>query len=270
VVPILFARTMKIKDRTFIVSGGSSGLGLSTVNTILKEKGYVAIVDLKGPDASSFGPASSRVRFWELDITQTEDITKVVEQVVLWTKETCSQLGGVINCAGVGTAAKIMGANGEPHSLDVWNFVLGINLTGTFNLTRIACKYLVRVPPEGPDEERGVIIMVASSAAFEGQQGQTAYSATKGALASMTLPMARDLERFGIRVVTVAPGAFITPMVAMMPKKAHTSISRDLLFPRRMGEPQEFAQTVKWILECPYVNGETIRLSGGSRLPGKL
>ncbi|KAH9026352.1 hypothetical protein EDB85DRAFT_1868990 [Lactarius pseudohatsudake] len=141
---------MKIEDRTFIVSGGSSGLGLATVETILNEKGYVAIVDLKGPDSSSFGPASSRVHFWELDISQVEDITRVVEQVVLWTKETGSQLGGVINCAGVGTAAKIINAKGEPHSLDVWNFVLGINLTGTFNLTRIACKYLATVPPEGP------------------------------------------------------------------------------------------------------------------------
>ena len=105
---------------------------------------------------------------------------------------------------------------------------------------------------------------------FEGQTGQTAYAATKGALVSMTLPMARDLERFGIRVVTVAPGAFITPMMNVTTKKVQESISRDLLFPRRMGQPHEFAQTVKWILECPYVNGETIRLSGGSRLPGKL
>ena len=163
-------------------------------------------------------------------------------------------------------------------------------MTGTFNLTRIACKYLVKVPPERPDGERGVVVMVASSAAvrprfiprstlsdaipfvsqFEGQTGQTAYAATKGALVSMTLPMARDLERFGIRVVTVAPGAFITPMMNVTTKRVQESISRDLLFPRRMGQPNEFAQTVKWILECPYVNGETIRLSGGSRLPGKL
>ncbi len=174
----------------------------------------------------------------------------------------------------------------------MWNFALAINLTGTFNLTRIACKYLVNVPPEGPDGERGVVVMVASSAAvsprlvshrstplvdiipvvlqFEGQPGQTAYAATKGALVSMTLPMARDLERFGIRVLTIAPGAFITPMTSVLVKKVHETIARDLLFPRRMGEPHEFAQTVKWILECPYVNGETIRLSGGSRLPGKL
>ncbi|KAH9072268.1 AICARFT/IMPCHase bienzyme [Lactarius deliciosus] len=218
---------MKIEDRTFIVSGGSSGLGLATVETILNEKGYVAIVDLKGPDLSSFGPASSRVHFWELNISQVEDITRVVEQVVLWTKETGSQLGGVINCAGVGTAAKVsqmLSLRAKPHSLDVWNFV----------------------PPEGPDEERGVVVMVASAAAFEGQPGQTAYSATKGALVSMTLPMARDLERFGIRVVTVAPGAFITPMSNVMSKKVKESLARDLLFPRRMGEPHEFAQTVKW------------------------
>jgi len=227
-------------------------------------------VDLKGPDASSFGPASSRVHFWELDIAQVEDITKVVEEVVSWTKKTGSQLGGIINCAGVGTPAKLIDAKGEPHSLDLWNFVLGINLTGTFNLTRIACKYLVNVPPEGPDGERGVVVMVASSAAFEGQVGHTSYAATKGALVSMTLPMARDLERFGIRVVTVAPGPFVTPMTNVITKKVRESISRELLFPRRMGEPHEFAQTVKWILECPYVNGETIRLSGGGRLPGKL
>ncbi len=111
---------------------------------------------------------------------------------------------------------------------------------------------------------------VFSTTQFEGQPGQVAYSATKGALVSMTLPMARDLERYGIRVVTIAPGAFITPMMSLMNKKAQESLTRDLLFPRRMGESREFAQTVKWILECPYVNGETIRLSGGSRLPGKL
>ena len=168
---------------------------------------------------------------------------------------------------------------------------MDVNLTGTFNLTRIACKHLVKVPPEGPDGERGVVVMVASSAAvrpfsalpfflctntvfattqFEGQTGQVAYSATKGALASMTLPMARDLERYGIRVVTIAPGVFVTPMMMTMNKKAQESVTRELLFPRRMGEPREFAQTVKWIIECPYVNGETIRLSGGSRIPAKM
>jgi len=261
---------MKVENRTFIVSGGSSGLGLSTVGCILQEKGFVAVLDLNQPDATAIGPAQSRLKFWELDITQVEDIAKVVEQVVSWTKQTGALLGGIINCAGVGTATKIIGAGGQPHSLDVWKFAIDVNLTGTFDLTRIACKHLVEVPPEGPDGERGVVVMVGSSAAFEGQPGQVAYAATKGALVSMTLPMARDLGRYGIRVVTIAPGVFTTSMTSGMNKKTRESVSRDLLFPRRMGEPREFAQTVKWIVECPYVNGETIRLSGGSRLPGKL
>jgi len=227
-------------------------------------------LDKKQPDSTTIGLAPGKAKFWELDITRVQDIIQVVDEVVSWTKQTGALLGGVINCAGVGAAEKIIGANGQPHSLDTWNFAMDVNLTGTFNLTRIACKYLAKVPPEGPDGERGVVVMVASSAAFEGQPGQVAYSATKGALVSMTLPMARDLERYGIRVVTIAPGAFITPMMSLMNKKAQESLTRDLLFPRRMGESREFAQTVKWILECPYVNGETIRLSGGSRLPGKL
>lgn len=274
-------------------------------------------MDLKQPDAAAIGPTPSKVKFYELDITQVEDIVKVVEQVVSWTKQTGAPLGGVINCAGVGRAAKvgealhftntyllastnwpmqIIGADGQPHSLDVWNFTMDVNLTGTFNLTRVACKYLVTVPSEGPDGERGVVVMVSSAAAvrwyiprdsffsppfakkmvlsfstqFEAQPGQVAYAATKGALVSMTLPMARDLEHHGIRVVTIAPSVFTTPMAATMKPKVQKGISRNLVFPRRLGEPREFGQTVKWILECPYVNGETIRLSGGSRFPGKL
>ncbi|KAI0255722.1 AICARFT/IMPCHase bienzyme [Lactifluus subvellereus] len=228
---------MKIENRTFIVSGGSSGLGLSTVESILQDKGYVAILDLKQPNASAIGPATNRAKFWELDITEVENITKAVEEVISWTKQTGALLGGIINCAGVAAGEKIIGAGGRPHSLDVWNFVMAVNLTGTFNLTRIACKYLVNVPPEGPDGERGVVVMVASAAAFEGQPGQTVYAATKGALISMTLPMARDLERYGVRVVTVAPGAFVTPMANVIPKKVQESIRHELLFPRRLGEP---------------------------------
>ncbi|KAI0272415.1 AICARFT/IMPCHase bienzyme [Gloeopeniophorella convolvens] len=248
---------MKIEQRTFIVSGGSSGLGLSTVEGILREGGYAAIVDLKAPDAPAVASAKDKARFWELNVTKVDDIAKVVEEVALWAKQTGAALGGVINCAGVGIPAKasrLIGKNGQPHSLDVWNLVIAVNLSGTFHLTRLACKHLIEVPPESPDSERGVIVMVASSAAFEGQPGQTAYAGSKGALISMTLPMARDLGRYGIRVVTVAPGAFVSPMTSVMTEKTRESVSRDLLFPRRMGEPHEFAQTVKWILECPYVN----------------
>lgn len=179
-----------------------------------------------------------------------------------------------------------MNSNGEPHSLDLWKFALDVNLTGTFNLTRLALRHLIKVEPEQPDGERGVIIMVASAAAvsrfimcpglsficlqFEGQPGQVAYSATKGAIRSMTLPLSRDLSRYGVRVLTIAPSIFASSMTDNFPDKTRASLERELQFPRRFGAAPEFAQTVKWILECGFVNGETIRLSGASRMPGRL
>jgi NAD(P)-dependent dehydrogenase (short-subunit alcohol dehydrogenase family) len=178
----------------------SSGLGLSTAKTILQKKGYVAILDLQEPDTSAIGPETNKARYWELDVTQVEDIIKVVDEVIAWTKQTGALLGGIINCAGVGVAAKvgeascpgpfqqtltralfskqIISPDGQPHSLDVWNFAIGVNLTGTFNLTRIACKYLVNVPPEGPDGERGVVVMVASAAAVRSHPYFALHSTT--------------------------------------------------------------------------------------------
>lgn len=258
---------MKIENRTFIVSGGSSGLGLATVQMLLDAGARVAILDLRPAEGLS---GDARVKFFETDITSAEDIVRAVEGTVAWAQTTGARLGGVVNCAGVGTAAKVLDIHGEPHSLDLWNFAIGVNLTGTFNLTRLTCKHLAQTEPEGPDGERGVVIMVASSAAFEGQPGQAAYSASKGALVSMTLPLARDLARHGIRVVTLAPGAFASAMTDKMPLKTRASLERELTFPRRFGSAEEFAGTVKWVVECPYVNGETIRLSGASRLPGRF
>ncbi|KAI0321603.1 hypothetical protein OF83DRAFT_1098807 [Amylostereum chailletii] len=257
---------MKAGGRTFIVSGGSSGLGLATVEYLLQENAYAAILDLKPPEGLS-GP---RLKFWKIDITNNDEVAAAVDGAVAWTKETDAPLGGVVNCAGVGVAAKIIDRDGEPHSLDLWKFALDVNLTGTFNLTRLACKHLIDVQPRDADGERGVIIMVASSAAFEGQPGQLAYAASKGALVSMTLPMARDLGRYGIRVVTIAPGAFTSAMTDKMPPKTQTSLKRDLIFPNRLGVAKEFAHTVKWIVETPYVNGETYRVNAAARLPGRL
>jgi NAD(P)-dependent dehydrogenase (short-subunit alcohol dehydrogenase family) len=233
---------------------------------------------------------TSKIKFFETDITVLEQIEHAVDATIKWIAETGAPLGGVINCAGVGTAAKIIDAHNEPHPIDLWDFTIAVNLTGTFNLTRLALRHLVKVAPEdGPDGERGVVVLVASAAAvspspnltvlltkkypiqFEGQPGQTAYSASKGALRSMTLPLARDLSRHAIRVVTVAPGVFESSMTANLPQKARRSLETEgIVYPRRFGQPPEFAQTIRWILECPYVNGETIRLSGGGRLPGKL
>ncbi|KAK7033900.1 hypothetical protein VNI00_012524 [Paramarasmius palmivorus] len=239
---------MKVENRTFVVSGGSSGLGLATVQYLVEAKAFVSILDRSPPPPDL---ASSQIRFFQVDITKVDEIEKAVEETVAWAKETGAALAGVINSAGVGVAAKMIDAHNQPHSLDLWDFVLAVNLTGSFNLTRLVLKHLVHVEPEpGKDGERGVIIFVSSSAAYEGQPGQVAYSASKGAIRSMTLPLARDLGRHRIRVMTIAPSAF------------SSSLENDVVFPKRFGEPQEFAQTVKWILECGYLNGETVRLSG--------
>ncbi|KAF8649282.1 hypothetical protein AX16_005910 [Volvariella volvacea WC 439] len=244
---------MRTENRTFIVSGGSSGLGLATVLDLLEVKAYVAVLDRSPPPAEL--ASSSRVKFFKLDITKNEQVEQAVEGAVQWTEQTGARLGGVVNCAGVASAAKIIDAENNPHSLDLWEFVLAVNLTGSFNLSRLALKHLVKVKPEdGPDGERGVIIFVSSAAAFEGQPGQTAYSASKGALRSMTLPMARDLSRHGVRVVTIAPGVFESSMTAQFPDKTRRSLETNgIVYPRRFGQPPEFAKTVRWILECMSV-----------------
>ncbi|THH08254.1 hypothetical protein EW145_g2825 [Phellinidium pouzarii] len=257
---------MKPSNRTFIVSGGSSGLGLATVNNLLDAGASVAVLDLQ----ENTKLRGQRVKFFKTDITSDKDVQAAVEGTAAWARETGAILGGVVNCAGIATAAKIIDAHGNPHSLDLWNFAIAVNLTGTFNLSRLVCKHLINVPPEGADGERGIIIFAASSAAFEGQTGQVAYSATKGALVSAALPLSRDLARYGVRVNAIAPGAFASAMTDRMTEKTRSSLLRELGFPKRFGNADEFSQTVRWMIECAYVNGETIRLSGGSRLPGKL
>ncbi|TFK69300.1 3-hydroxy-acyl-CoA-dehydrogenase [Pluteus cervinus] len=263
---------MKVENRTFVVSGGSSGLGLATVLDLLKSS-YLAIIDRNPPDPDLL-PPSPRIKFFQTDITNLSQIQSSVSSVISWSQETNAPIGGIINCAGVASGQKIIDANNTAHPLDLWEFVLKVNVTGTFNLTRLVLEHMVvNVKPEegNPDGERGVVIMVSSAAAFEGQPGQTAYSASKGAILSMTLPMARDLSRHAIRVVTIAPGVFDSNMTLGLNQKTRRSLENEgIVYPRRFGQPVEFAQTVRWILECPYVNGETIRLSGGGRLPGKL
>jgi len=239
------------------------------VHNLHRAGAYVSVLDLN-ENKSLLSELGSRVKFFKVDITKVEDIEAAIEGTVAWTSEANAPLGGVINCAGVGTAAKIIDAKGIAHSLDLWKFALDVNLTGTFNLTRLACQHLIKGEPEGPDGERGIIILVSSAAAFEGQPGQTAYAATKGALHSMTLPLARDLARHGVRVNTVAPGIFASSMTDRMPARARASLERELVFPPRFGQAVEFAQTVRWLVECAYMNGETVRLSGASRLPGRM
>jgi 3-hydroxyacyl-CoA dehydrogenase/3-hydroxy-2-methylbutyryl-CoA dehydrogenase len=265
---------MKIEGNTFIVSGGSSGLGLATVEDLLSANANIVILDRQPPQSSEAQLNSRHIKYIETDISSLDSITKSVQASVSWAQSLNppSLIRGVINCAGIGTAVKFIDRDGNAHDPDIWDFVIKVNLSGTFHLTRLVVEHMVRnVPPIGEDEERGVIIMVSSAAAYEGQPGQTAYSATKGAVRSMTLPMSRDLGRHGVRVVTIAPGVFESAMTRAMNEKTRKSLQGDgIVYPRRFGKVEEFAKTVRWVVDCAYVNGETIRLSGAGRLPGKL
>ncbi|KAG6910068.1 hypothetical protein DXG01_013518 [Tephrocybe rancida] len=263
-------KRMKIENRTFIISGGSSGLGLAAAQDFLDGGAYIAVLDVSPLPAAL--PPSNRCLFLRTDLRELTQIEDAVKRVVTWTQETGAELGGVVNSAGLGRNELMINAKGKPHGTDLWDLTMDINAAGSFNLTRLALEHLVQVRPEDtPDGERGVIILVASEAAFEGQPGQTVYAASKGAIRSMTLPMARDLARHHVRVVTIAPGPFTTPLTGILSTRVQGALNTNaVLYPKRFGTPGEFAKTVRWALECAYVNGETIRLTGGGRVPAFL
>ncbi|KAF4976256.1 hypothetical protein FZEAL_7045 [Fusarium zealandicum] len=262
---------MKIEGRTFIVSGGASGLGQACVEEISKNGGNAAIFDMNEENGEQLAKKlSSSAKFFACDVLETESITSAVQVAAKWAKETGKPLGGVIPAAGVSIPATILDRNGGAFSLDDFDFVLNINLRGTVDLVRQTLEYLAKVEPVGSDGERGVVIMVASSAAFEGQKGQVSYSASKGAVTAMTLPMARDLARYGIRVVTIAPSLFDSRMTSMMSEKVKKSLEGAMEFPKRAGQPHEFAQLVRQSIENVMLNGVVIRLDGAMRMPSKM
>ncbi|KAI0533697.1 short chain dehydrogenase [Xylaria digitata] len=263
---------MKIEGRTFVVSGGASGLGQAAVEEICRNGGNVAILDLNeelGVEVVKKLP-NGAAKFFVCDVLETESIAAAVKGVVEWTEKTRKPIGGIIPAAGVGNPATILDRAGDAFSLDSFEFVVNINLRGTVDLVRQCLVHLAKTEPAGSDQERGVVIMVASVAAFEGQKGQVAYAASKGAVVSMTLPMARDLARYGIRCMTIAPGIFESRMTAMMPKKLAEGLAATVEFPRRAGKPAEFAQLARQIIENPMLNGTVIRLDGGLRMPSKI
>ncbi|PSK35042.1 3-hydroxyacyl-CoA dehydrogenase type-2 [Elsinoe australis] len=247
---------MQIKDRTFIITGGSSGLGLATGEDLHSQGGYIAILDLNqdaGEEAvKQFG---SRAKFFECDVTSTENIESAVKGAVDWVKSTGKPIGAIISGAGVGNPGKMLDRHNDPLSMSSIDFVLNINLRGTLDFVRQCLPYMAKQEPSGPDGERGVVIMVSSSAAYDGQPGQVSYSASKGAVRSMTLPMARDLAQFGIRVVTIAPSFFESRMTAMMSDKVRKSLERVMEFPKRPGKAPEFAQLVRQSIENQMLNG---------------
>ncbi|KAL5525177.1 hypothetical protein ACEPAF_9046 [Sanghuangporus sanghuang] len=260
---------MKPENRTFIISGGSSGLGLATAYALLEAGAFVSVFDIQ-ENSDLFSKSDTHVKFFKTDVSNESDVSDAVEGTIAWTQSTGAQLGGIIAAAGISPFCRTIDDEGNPHPLEDWNRVIGVNLTGAFNLTRLACKYLTKVPPEGPDGERGSIVLVSSVAATEGTVGFVAYSASKGGILSATLALARDLAQYGIRVNCIAPGPFTSGMTDSLPDKARECFNRELFFPNRFGIGHEFAQAVKFLIECGYANGATIDLTGATRVPTRL
>lgn len=249
---------MQINDRSAFVTGGASGLGLATVERLAAAGARVTAIDLPGADSTALKSLGDRVQFIGADVTDEDSVAEAVAAA-----NESGTLSAVVNCAGIGSAIKTLGKSG-PHPLDSFVRTIQVNLVGTFNVIRLATAAMVGNEPVG--EERGVIVNTASVAAFDGQVGQAAYSASKGGVVGMTLPIARELSGHLIRVCTVAPGLFETPLLASLPEDARVSLGKQVPHPSRLGRPAEFAQLVASIVENPMLNGETIRLDGAIRM----
>ncbi len=252
---------MQLDRSVFLVTGGSSGLGAACVRMFSEHGARVVVADISTEAGEQIrAELGDTVLFSRCDVTDERNVQDAVDLAV----RSFGRLNGAVNCAGVGPAERILGKNG-PHSLASFSKVVAINLTGTFNVLRLSAAAIAR-SPEGPEGERGVIVNTASVAAFDGQIGQAAYSASKGGVVSMTLPASRELARFGIRVVTVAPGIFDTPLLAALPEAARASLGQQVPFPPRLGRPDEYAALVRHIVENPMLNGAVIRLDGALRM----
>ncbi len=252
---------MQIDKRTFLISGGSSGLGRACARLLASRGGNVVIADVQRQLGEKLAAELGEgARFVEADVADEASIGKAVETAV----NEFGGLQGAVSCAGIGVPEKVLGKDG-PHRLDTFVKVININLIGTFNVIRLAAQAMAENRPTAGGE-RGVIVNTASVAAYDGQIGQAAYSASKGGIVGMTLPAARDLAKLGIRVMTIAPGIFDTPLVAGLPDEVRESLGRQTPFPPRLGRPEEFAQLVQQIIENEMLNGEVIRLDGAIRM----
>ncbi|UZJ57106.1 hypothetical protein CBS101457_006426 [Exobasidium rhododendri] len=270
---------MKVENHVWYVTGGASGLGEAAVRRLHALGGYISIWDISFEQAEALAGelnkigGDARALAAQVDVVSEEEVIDAIKKSdEAWPDV---PVGGCVNCGGVAMAGKIISSEGEPFDLDTFRTIVEINLIGTFNVSRLTAARLIRDAPKPipkPDEstqDRGIIINTASAAAFEGQTGQVAYSASKGGVVSMTLPMARDLAWYGIRTMTLAPALFSTPMMKRLPEKAKKQILRSAEFPVRFGYPEEFAHAVVTIIENSILNGTYIRLDGATRL-GKL
>ena len=255
---------MQIADNVFIVTGAASGLGAATAHMLVKAGAKVMLVDLNADAVAAQAlKLGDQARSAVADISQADAAQAAVEAAVA----TFGGLNGLVNCAGIVRGEKILGKNG-PHALESFSQVINVNLIGSFNMLRLAAEAIAQTTADA-EGERGVIINTASVAAFDGQIGQAAYAASKGAIASLTLPAARELARFGIRVMTIAPGIFETPMMAGMTPQVRESLAAGVPFPARLGKPDEYASLVRHIIENSMLNGEVIRLDGALRMAVK-
>ena len=255
---------MQIENKVFIVTGGASGLGAATAEMLIEAGARVMLVDMNAEAvAAQAARLGDHARSAVADISQAQAAQAAVDATVA----AFGGVNGLVNCAGIVRGEKILGKNG-PHALESFSQVINVNLVGSFNMLRLAAAAIAETTADA-DGERGVIINTASVAAFDGQIGQAAYAASKGAIASLTLPAARELARFGIRVMTIAPGIFETPMMAGMTPEVRDSLAAGVPFPPRLGKPAEYASLVRHILENSMLNGEVIRLDGALRMAAK-
>ncbi len=256
---------MRVKDCVAIVTGGSSGLGKATVTRIVESGGKAAILDLSEENGRALVEelGCERVLFVKTDVTNVSDVERALQE----TMGRFGEIGVTVNCAGTGIAQKLLNKD-KPHDLSLFRKVIEVNLVGTFNVIRLVAEKMVGNTPN-ENGERGVIISTASIAAFEGQIGQVAYSASKGGIIAMTLPIARELARYGIRMMTIAPGLFDTPLFAGIPEEARNALGAMVPFPSRLGYPREYAMLAQSIIDNPMLNGEVVRLDGAIRMQSR-
>ena len=255
---------MQIHDHAFLVTGGASGLGAACVRRLVDQGANVAIADVNAVAGQSLQTELAPLAiFVNTDVTNDASVQSAIDE----TLAAFHGLHGVVNCAGIVIAERVLGQS-APHRLDAFSKVISVNLIGTFNVIRLAAFVMARQEAESTGE-RGVIVNTASIAAYDGQIGQAAYSASKGGVAAMTLPIARELARFGIRVASIAPGIFETPMLGQLSEKIRQSLADQIPFPKRLGRPDEYAALVAHIVENEMLNGEVIRLDGAIRMGPK-
>ena len=255
---------MKLSEAKAVVTGGASGLGFATAQRIIDAGGQVVLLDVNDElGAESASKLGDRASYISTDVSDEASVKAAMQQA----KKTMGGITLAVNCAGVATAGRALGREG-PWPTEKFARVIGINLIGTFNVTKEAAAIMNENEPSA-DGERGVVISTTSIAAFEGQIGQAAYSASQGGVHAMMLPLAREFANFGIRVNTIAPGIMLTPMMSGMPQEVQDSLAAQVPFPKRLGHPEEYANTVQYIYETTYVNSETIRCDGAIRMQAK-